>query len=156
MSRSGYSDDVDDQWAFIRWRGAVKSAIRGARGQAFLREMLAAMDALPEKKLVASNLEAEGQVCAIGSVGRARGIDMSKLDPEDYSTVAGTFGVAEPMVQEIVYMNDEYWHWSCDDKGYIKNDENGKHIRITPEERFEKMRAWIERHLSKASVAAAA
>jgi hypothetical protein len=34
MSRSGYSDDIDsadDQWALIRWRGAVKSAIRGAR-----------------------------------------------------------------------------------------------------------------------------
>src|SRR5258708_2686320 len=117
MSRSGYSDDCDDQWRHIMWRGTVKSAIRGKRGQAFLREMLAAMDALPEKKLVASELEANGQVCAIGSVGRARGIDMSKVDPEDYDTVAGTFGIATPMAQEIVYMNDEYWNWSTDDKG---------------------------------------
>jgi hypothetical protein len=101
VSRSGYSDDMDDQWQFIRWRGTVKSAIRGKRGQAFLREMLVAMDAMPEKRLVASELEAEGQVCAIGSVGRARGIDMSKLDPEDYDTVAGTLpatkGVTEAM-----------------------------------------------------------
>jgi len=47
MSRSGYSDDCDDQWSLICWRGAVKSAIRGKRGQAFLKEMLAALDALP-------------------------------------------------------------------------------------------------------------
>lgn len=128
MSRSGYCDDMDDQWAHIRWRGAVASSFRGKRGQAFLREMLAAMDALPEKKLVSSALEADGQVCAIGSVGRARGIDMSKIDPEDYSKVANTFGIAEPMAQEIVYMNDEAFE-SC--------------WRKTPEERFEKMRAWI-------------
>lgn len=32
MSRCGYSDDYD-QWALIRWRGAVESAIRGKRGQ---------------------------------------------------------------------------------------------------------------------------
>lgn len=144
MSRSGYCDDIDDQWALIRWRGAVASSIRGKRGQAFLREMLAAMDALPEKKLIANDLErADGAVCAIGSVGHARGVDMSRLDPEDYSTVAGAFGIAEPLAQEIVFMNDEAWHWACDDKGYLKKNEAGEHYRITPEERFEKMRAWI-------------
>lgn len=133
MSRSGYSDDMDDQWAFIRWRGYVASAIRGKRGQAFLREMLAAMDAMPEKKLIANDLEtADGAVCAIGSVGKARGIDMSALDPEDYSTVANTFGINEKLVQEIVYMNDEAF-----DNYWCK----------TPEERFQKMRAWIVSHI---------
>jgi hypothetical protein len=60
MSRSGYCEDMDDQWAHIRWRGAVTSAIRGRRGQAFLREMLAALDAMPEKRLVAGALVFEG------------------------------------------------------------------------------------------------
>lgn len=46
MSRSGYSDDID-QWDLICWRGAVASAIRGKRGQAFLLEMWKAMTALP-------------------------------------------------------------------------------------------------------------
>ncbi|KGC50992.1 hypothetical protein DO66_5867 [Burkholderia pseudomallei] len=36
MSRSGYSDDCGG-WSLIRWRGAVNSAIKGARGQKFLR-----------------------------------------------------------------------------------------------------------------------
>ena len=45
MSRSGYTDDYDDgyEWANIRWRGAVKSAIRGKRGQATLKAILDAM-----------------------------------------------------------------------------------------------------------------
>lgn len=148
MSRSGYSDDIDDNWSWIRWRGYVASAMRGKRGQAFLREMLAAMDAMPEKKLIANDLEtADGAVCAIGSVGKARGIDMSSLDPEDYSTVAATFGINEKLAQEIVYMNDEQWFWETDETGTIRKDENGKHIRLTPEGRFQKMRAWIVSHI---------
>src|ERR1700675_4829762 len=103
MSRSGYTDEMDDQWALICWRGAVASAIRGKRGQAFLREMLTALDAMPEKQLIYEELEIQksmshwgihdtGEVCALGSVGKARGIDMSELDPYDRETVARTFG----------------------------------------------------------------
>ncbi|TPN44888.1 hypothetical protein [Mesorhizobium sp. B1-1-7] len=138
MSRSGYIDDMDDQWAHIRWRDAVKAAIRGKRGQAFLREMLAAMDALPEKKLVSSELETEGQVCAIGSVGRVRGIDMQKLDPEDIETVAATFGISEALAREIVFENDEAWG-----------------VR-TDEERFVRMRQWIKRQIRDVDTTGAA
>lgn len=83
MSRSGYTDDWDgENWDFIRYRGAVKSAFRGARGQAFLKEMIATMDAMPIKRLVRNELETFDRVsfshwglipcesvCAIGSVG---------------------------------------------------------------------------------------
>ncbi len=131
MSRSGYWDDCDDWWAHIRWRGAIASAIRGRRGQAFLGEMLQALDSLPEHKLIANELEAGGAVCAIGAVGKARGIDMSKLDPEDSQTVAGTFGISGALAREIVWLNDE---WSP---------------RETPESRFARMRAWVAAHLAK-------
>ncbi len=131
MGRAGYTEDFgEDQWGLIRYRGAVKSGIRGKRGQAFLREMLKALDALPEKKLVADELEMDGQVCAIGSVGLARKLDMSKIDPHDPETVAGTFGISEALAREIVYENDE---------GGWGND--------TPEKRFDRMRTWIVGHL---------
>lgn len=52
MSRSGYADWCDDNWAMIRWRGAVASAVRGKRGQAFLRELATTLDAMPEKRLI--------------------------------------------------------------------------------------------------------
>ena len=133
MSRSGYTDDCDDDWGWIRWRGAVASAMRGKRGQAFLGEMLSALDALPEKKLVSMELEHGGAVCAIGSVWKARGIDMSGIDPENYSRVASIFGVNEKLAQEIMYENDE--------AGW-RNE--------TDEQRFERMRKWVERNLKKA------
>lgn len=128
MSRSGYSDGCDSEWALICWRGAVNSAMRGRRGQAFLKEMLAALDSLPEKRLIEGDLEAHGEVCAIGSVGLRRGIDMSKLDPYDRETVAGTFGIAPAMAAEIMYENDEAaGYWSTE----------------TPEHRWQRVRNWV-------------
>src|SRR5690348_2829748 len=96
MSRSGYSDSLD-QWDLIRWRGAVASAIRGKRGQAFLREALAALDALPEKRLVAGELvvaegddgiAAEANACLLGAVGLRRRMDLRGVDPEDRDRIA--------------------------------------------------------------------
>lgn len=121
--RSGYSDDVEG-WALIRWRGAVASAIRGKRGQEFLRKLLAALDALPQKRLIEGDLEKDGEVCAIGSVGKMQGMDMSSLDPYEHDQLAATFGIAGALVQEIEYVNDE-GSW-----------------RATPEERFQSVRKW--------------
>lgn len=130
MSRSGYSDDYDDQWGLIRWRGAVASAMKGARGQAFLKEMVEALDALPQRQLIADDLvklspDIEGkaleypQVCAIGAVGLKRGVDMSELDPEDYRGVANAFGIASAMAQEIVYVNDEMFYDYSPEKRWL-------------------------------------
>lgn len=60
MSRSGYSDDDDDDGGsrLNLWRGAVERAIKGKRGQAFLRELGAALDAMPDKRLTTGELEA--------------------------------------------------------------------------------------------------
>ena len=130
MSRAGYCEDID-QWQLIRWRGQVASAIRGKRGQAFLRELIDALDAMPEKKLIAHELEQNGNVCAIGSVGARRGTDMSKLDPEDPDGIAAAFGIAQQLGREIEFMNDEaYW-----------ND--------TDENRWRRMRAWAVENLAR-------
>jgi hypothetical protein len=123
MSRSGYDGDV---WGLElgRYRGQVASAIRGKRGQAFIRELIAALDALPEKRLIARELHSGGEVCAIGSIGLRRGLDMSRLDPENYEEVAREFGVASQLVCEIEYMNDDaYWD-------------------LTPERRWQRVRQW--------------
>lgn len=132
MTRSGYiDDDGDDQWATIRYRGAVSSAIRGHRGQALLREMRDALDAMPEKRLIAESLvESNGERCALGCVAVARGIDVSTVDPEDPEQVAKVFDVSSKLVREIAYENDEAW-----------GDQ-------TPEERWTRMRNWVERHIT--------
>lgn len=128
MSRSGYIDD-GEQWDMIRWRGAVTSALRGKRGQDFLRELLAALDALPEKRLVSDELEIEGEVCAIGAVGRARGVDMERLDPEDHEQVAAAFEIPNSLACEIMYLNDDYYTLE------------------TPENRYIRMHAWVRAQL---------
>jgi hypothetical protein len=131
MSRSGYTEELSDIWALIRWRGVVASSIKGKRGQTFLKELVAALDAMPVKRLIAHDLRKEGEVCAIGAVGAQRGLKLEHLDPEDYTSIASTFGIAAPLVQEIEYMNDE--------GVYCKS----------AEERWAKMRAWTVSKLLK-------
>lgn len=126
MSRSGYSDDCCD-WDLIRWRGAVASAIRGKNGQLFLLEMLAALEALPEKRLIKGDLENNGEYCALGSVGKRRGLDMSNLDPYDTDDIAGAFRIPRALAAEIEFMNDDN--------------------SFTPEQRFEDMRKWVLENL---------
>jgi hypothetical protein len=136
MSRSGYTDDMDDLWAHIRWRGAVTSSIRGKRGQAFLRELLALLDAMPEKRLVAGEFEADGEVCALGVVARARQMDLSKFDPEDAESAGDLLGIANPLAREIMYENDEFYVWGSAGRG-----------RDSPERRWEHMRKWVATHI---------
>lgn len=115
MQRSGYVEDMDDNWAFIRYRGAVESSIKGKRGQAFLRELIAALDAMPEKKLIAGELQEEGQYCAMGCVGAARGMDLADVDIFDYDKIAQMFGIAPSLVREIEYINDDGVFWQNGD-----------------------------------------
>lgn len=135
MSRSGYMDDVDCDFSNImqiNWRGAVCSAMRGKRGQAFLKEALAVLEAMPVKRLITEDLEKDGEVCFLGAVGKARGIDMSKLDPEDSGPVADTFGIADAMARELVYMNDE-----------------ANYLSESPEARYERMLAWVKTQIKE-------
>lgn len=130
MSRSGYSYDCSD-WALVRWRGAVTSAIRGARGQKFLQELLSAMEVMQEKTLIrAELLDRHGGFCALGAVGLKRGINMEKLDPEDREQTAGAFGISQAMVAEIVFENDE-----------------GGEYEETPQGRWRRMYAWVKANI---------
>lgn len=112
MSRSGWveADDIDDQWQLIRSRGAVRSAVRGRRGQAFLKGLLAALDAMPQKELIQEALvDDDGRVCTLGCAMAARGVDPASVDYYDPDAVAGALGIARSLAQEIMWENDEQW-----------------------------------------------
>jgi (2Fe-2S) ferredoxin len=157
MSRSGYVDDYDcDDYPLALYRGAVTSAMTGKRGQAFLREVLAALDAMPVKRLIRNAIVLDdehyhdeplaavgdffilesgeaclkGEVCAMGAVVKARGVDMRRVDPEDADVVADKLGINDKIVREIAYMNDESGPYN-----------------ETPEERYERMRTWVARQI---------
>ena len=107
MSRSGYSEDDDDGTLGL-WRGAVERAIKGKRGQQAINEIIAALDAMPEKKLAAESLiNVEGEFCTLGVLGKVRGLSIDQLNPDDWDEVAKAFNIAHAMAREIVYENDE-------------------------------------------------
>jgi len=138
MSRSGYTEDCE---SINLYRNSVHRALTGKRGQAFLRELRDALDAMPEKRLITGALVSEALphphtepgCCAMGAVALARGVDTSKLDPEDRDMIAAAFGIAPSMAAEIAYENDEHDYYRSKSE--------------TPEERWTRMRAWAEKYL---------
>ena len=128
MSRSGYSDSINDVLAAGRWRAQVKSAISGKRGQSFLRELASAMDAMPVKELIKHELiDEDGSCCAIGVVCKSRGVDFASIDVSDNWAVGELVGIAHQMAAEIEYLNDE-----CCER------------YETPKECWLRMRKWVQ------------
>ncbi len=105
MSRHGYSDECEN---VAMWRGVIASATRGKRGQAFFRALVAALDAMPVRELVEGDLQTdEGAVCALGCLGKAKGVDLDKVDTEDWHQLGDVFNIAPQLAQEVMYVNDE-------------------------------------------------
>lgn len=177
MSRSGYTDDNDDPLALGRWRQAVRRSLEGKRGQALLRELAEALDAMPDKRLYPGSFAtAEGEFCTLGVLGAKRGTKMDDLldfygdcDPE---LVGQRFGIAHAMAAEIMYMNDEYavneWKWVeveiCGPmppyhfrpyghkehrRSVLVNNDNA------PAERWRAMRKWVAEQLKPDAAAMA-
>lgn len=165
MSRHGYTDDMDDPLAHGRWRAQVLSALRGKRGQALLRELAEALDAMPDKRLYPGSFAtAEGEFCTLGVLGEKRGTKMDDLGDEDWcdtALVGERFGIANAMAAEIMYLNDEHmvdtwklvgieicgpvrpWYpdWGNHTKTVQVNNDNH------PQERWQRMRDWVRENL---------
>ena len=134
MSRSGYDFDAGDTdpLEIGRWRAQVASAIRGKRGQAFLRELIAALDAMASKRLIVNDLVRDGEFCALGAVGMRRRLDMASLDPDDFFKLSEVFGIAHQLVRELEWINDETGAGS-------------------PEERWTRVRRWAAEQIKETS-----
>jgi hypothetical protein len=168
MSRSGYTDEIEDAFVHGRWRQAVKRSLEGKRGQQCLRELVAALDAMDDKRLYPGSFAtADGEFCALGVLGARRGTKMDDLGGDsdcDPATVGQRFGISMAMAAEIMYLNDEYladsWKWvdvvicgpmpghhcppyraqSHQRTVHVSNDRH-------PSERWERMRAWAVENL---------
>ena len=124
----------------IRWRGAVASGINGKRGQAFLSEALAALDAMPDKKLTTDSLHepAAGEFCTLGVVGAARGLNLADLEYSEREGIAKAFGISTALAAEIMFENDDQDEWGGPS--------------TTPENRWANMRRWIVGNLKSNEV----
>jgi hypothetical protein len=81
--------------------------------------------------LISEELIEGDKVCAIGSVGVRRGIDMSRIDVEWPESVARAFGISGALAAEIEYMNDDW------------------NPRATEGERWATVRRWVESQIIK-------
>lgn len=142
MSRSNYSDDDDDSWDIIRWRGAVNSAIYGKRGQKFLRHLAGLLDAMPEKVLCSNEfIDEHGRVCALGLPLREIGITdrallagvLNDCYEGDTGFLQGKLNIADALIREIMWVNDQYYY-----SGARPNE-----VR-----RWQVVRSWVERNLA--------
>ncbi len=146
MSRSGYSDSLDNSALFV-WRGIIASATRGKRGQRFFRELVTALDAMPVKALVAGELQTtDGEVCALGALGRHKGVDIGTVDTYDHDALGAAFDIASQLSQEVMYENDD----GC---LYFQDPSDGQWKRETPEHRWKRVRAWAEAQIKSTDAA---
>ena len=130
MSRCGYSEDCEH---LDLYRANVDRTINGRTGQSFLRELAKSLDDMPVKELIANELVTEdGRVCAIGSVCKSRGIDVSNIDYESPEAVGKAVGITWMLAAEIEYQNDET-RWATE----------------APANRWLRMREWVEEKLIK-------
>jgi hypothetical protein len=161
MSRSGYTDDGDGL-EIGRWRQAVRRSIEGKRGQALLREMAEALDAMPEKELYASNFATpDGEFCALGVLGAKRGTVMTDLGDADEceaEEVARRFGIAHAMAAEIMYMNDEYfdeYEWveivGPPRNAWHRHPQIRQHKSQASAKRWQHMRKWVAEQIKEPS-----
>ena len=149
-------DSVEDElrsWAFS---GNIKRAIAGKKGQKFLRELEAALLAMPAKRLVSGVLvhtketPADGDVCALGSVAVARQMASGMTRTAAMEKVAKDFdGVNE----------ENYSGWEiqqetaallkiCHPLAYAVIDRNDECSASTPEERYWKVLSWVQKKLA--------
>lgn len=150
-------DDYDEDYANqgLLWWANIERHIKGAKGQAVLREIRDILQAMPEKVLITSRLADEkGHVCAVGAVALARRVakgesrddvlrDLAARIPEDDNYMGADItaslgvqvGLKYGLAWTLGYANDAYW-------------------KDTPEERYERVLAWVEKNIQPEPVAA--
>lgn len=154
MSRVYYSDDEEFPGEFNLQEANTNRSMRGKQGQAVLREMEAALVALPRKRLIQGAVACDGDVCAVGAVLAVRKATAEGVSVEEATARLGV-ELGERWEQE-----DDDTQQRGEDAGMPRlvawrlvalNDVDfgDEYIgrAITPEQRYEKVLAWVQEHL---------
>ena len=138
--RINYCDDEDRPGQFALWDANCQRSLRGRAGQAALRDLEAALLALPQKRLIRGLLVSDdgADVCAVGAYARYKGEDIAKHVPYASDDVAIACGMPRLVAWKVVALND----FEIDDH-YV----TGQRVTYTPEERYIKVLAWVREQL---------
>jgi hypothetical protein len=106
-----------------------------------LRDLVAALDALPVRELEAGSFESSGCYCALGALAHHKGIPIpdeirevifDEYDDElDADMVGDMFNIAAVLAREVMYENDE--------GGYFQFDPDEQKVRRN---RWARVRQW--------------
>lgn len=172
--RIGYSEEEDYPGQFGLWQANCQRSLKGRAGQTALRELEAALLALPDKRLIAGKMiDSDGEVCAIGALAKHKGRDLvaetraqlaeigidrdvDEIDGDDEMEEIGVeLGMPRLVAWKVVELNDI----QLEGRTLIQNEgpyrwpaEKPKEwVPITPEVRYEKVLAWVQRQLQIAA-----
>lgn len=170
MGRFYEGEESDEPGAQGRWQGQLMSQIRGKKGQAFLRELLASLEAIPDKRLTEGAIAKDGCVCALGAVALKRrtdagesrdavladlasiNVDVDDIDHDGGDTVTGwaerELATPELLAIQIPWVNDDGGRRYI---GYDAEQRKHNYAEITPEERWARMVRWTKRNLGMAT-----
>jgi hypothetical protein len=150
--RIGYSDEEDFPGQFGLWQGNCQRSLHGKAGQVALRELESALLALPEKRLIAEQLQDDwGDVCAIGAVAMQRNAitEEMKADAEyDMERIGEDLGMPRLVAWKVVEQND--LQFNGNDLVLLEGpyrwpaEQPYAYVPITPEQRYERMLAWVQ------------
>lgn len=101
----------------------------------FYKELAAALDAMPVKRLIAGELFDGADCCSMGAVALARGITVQR-----WPHILVQLDIPEQLWDEVVNTND---CGSSGDCGSVFNE--------TPEARWIRMRAWVDQQINEAA-----
>jgi hypothetical protein len=140
--RISYTDQEYFPGQFGLWQGNCNRSLMGRGGQKSLRELEAALLALPDKRLVSGEFDNGEDVCAIGALARHRRI-VPKSDPESEMEEVGVeCGMPRLVAWKVVEVNDTYFDFRY---------EGGERVAYTPEERYSKVLEWVQLQLAQRS-----
>ena len=137
--RITYNEDEGYPGQFALWEANCRRSIRGRRGQAELKQLEAALRALPQQRLTKDTLVEGDDVCAIGAYARYKGFTLADYDPEDETDQVGVAaGMPRLVAWSVVAQNDLHCNtfWGIP----LVRD-------MTPEERYVKVLAWVRGHI---------
>lgn len=160
--RISYSEDEDRPGQFALWQANCRRSLKGKAGQAALRDLEAALLALPDKRLIADRvIDAEGDVCAIGALAKYKGRDLlaepnlyedGEFDGDgEMEEIGMELGMPRLVAWKVVCRNDveidgHYERLPGPARWY--GDYPQVYVPITPEARYEKMLAWVRAQLT--------
>lgn len=135
------------------WESAFARAVRGPRGQRLLRELEAALLAMPDRRLAEGAIARDGMVCAVGAYVAMRrvnegaswgqaiaALEAERGDGEDDDDLAAmwlgeSLGMARTIAWELAFANDESYGG------------------MMPEARHAAILRWVRRHIATEAVA---